>query len=156
MAFRGTLTGNLGQDPALRFTQSGKAVLDLSIAATPNQMNKQTQQWERVGTDIWIRTNIWGAEAEKLAEILHKGDKVSVEGTLVHRTYDRRDGSGQGISYELAGARFLGVVPRSGQINPGINPGTPNGYPADNYTGSSVQGAQNGSWNEGGNNVAPF
>ena len=112
-----TVTGNLGGEPALRFTQSGQAVLELNIAATPRRHDKATDRWEDDGDPLWITAPIWGRDAETLAEAgLAKGAKVSVEGTLRLRSYDRRDG-GRGQSLELAGARFLGVVPKGRAAN---------------------------------------
>jgi single-strand DNA-binding protein len=109
-----TVTGNLGQDPELRWSQQGKAILGLSIGCTPRRLNKQTNEWENVGEDLWVRATFWEQEAERLAEQLRKGSKVTVEGTLSRRTYQRQDG-GVGESLELTGARFLGVIPRAQQ-----------------------------------------
>lgn len=105
-----TVTGNLGQDPELRWSQQGKAILSLSVGCTPRRLNRQSNEWENVGEDLWVRATFWGQEAERLAEQLRKGSKVTVEGTLSRRTYERRDG-GQGESLEITGARFLGIIP---------------------------------------------
>jgi single-strand DNA-binding protein len=112
-----TVTGNLGQDPELRWSQQGKAILGLSIGCTPRRLNKQTNEWENVGEDVWVRATFWEEEAQRLVEVLRKGSKVSVEGTLSRRVYQRSDG-GQGESLELVGARFLGVVPKPQQPAP--------------------------------------
>jgi single-strand DNA-binding protein len=109
-----TVTGNLGQDPELRWSQQGKAILGLSIGCTPRRLNRQSNEWESVGEDLWVRATFWEDEAQRLVEVLHKGSKVSVEGVLSRRVYQRQDG-GVGESLELTGARFLGVIPRAQQ-----------------------------------------
>lgn len=109
-----TVTGNLGQDPELKWSQQGKAILGVSIGCTPRRLNSQSNEWENVGDDLWIRATFWEQEAERLAEVLRKGSKISVGGTLSRRVYERRDG-GHGESLELTGARFLGVVPKAQQ-----------------------------------------
>jgi single-strand DNA-binding protein len=109
-----TVTGNLGQEPELKWSQQGKAILGLSIGCTPRRLNRQSNEWENVGDDLWIRATFWEDEAQRLVEVLHKGSKVSVEGVLSRRVYQRQDG-GAGESLEITGARFLGVVPKAQQ-----------------------------------------
>lgn len=109
-----TVTGNLGQEPELKWSQQGKAILGVSIGCTPRRLNRQSNEWEDVGDALWIRATFWEQEAERLAEVLRKGSKVSVEGVLSQRTYQRQDG-GVGESLEITGARFLGVVPKPQQ-----------------------------------------
>ncbi|WRS29638.1 single-stranded DNA-binding protein [Actinomycetaceae bacterium MB13-C1-2] len=113
MSAKVTVTGNLGQDPQIRYTPSGRAVLDLSIAATHRAKNKQTDQWEDRGEPLWLRASFWGDQAETLAQSLAKGDKVTVEGALVIEKYSGRNGDG--IAYILDFPRFLGVIPKAGQ-----------------------------------------
>ena len=112
MSAKVTVTGNLGQDPQIRYTPSQKAVLDLSIAATHRAKNKQTDQWEDKGEPLWLRASFWGDQAETLAASLVKGDKVTVEGTLVIEKYSGRNGDG--LAYVLDFPRFLGVIPKAG------------------------------------------
>lgn len=146
MAFHGIVTGNLGQEPELKFNnQSGKATLNLSIAATPSRLDRQTNQWSDVGEPMWIRATLWEHTAERLADALHKGDRVSVEGTLSIRAYQAQDGS-QRLSYELLGAKFLGVVPRVPQ-NGAQSPAGQANSPAGGYSGSpAAKGPQNGTY----------
>ncbi|WP_206192571.1 single-stranded DNA-binding protein [Scrofimicrobium canadense] len=157
------MTGNLGQEPELKFNnQSGKATLNLSIAATPSRLDRQTNQWSDVGEPLWIRATLWEQMAERLADVLHKGDRVSVEGTFSIRTYQAQDGS-QRLSYELLGAKFLGVVPRAPQNAAQPFAGQPNS-PTGGYSDTpATNGPQNGTYdvfgNAGGgsfNEPAPF
>lgn len=105
------VVGNLGNQPEARFTQSGNATLTFSVGCTPRRKDKDSGQWDDDGAPLWITITLWGEEAERWAEVLNKGDRISVNGTLKRRTYERRDG-GQGESLELVGARDLAVIPK--------------------------------------------
>ena len=113
------VVGNLGNQPEARFTQSGNATLTFSVGCTPRRKDKNSGQWDDDGAPLWITITLWGEEAERWAEVLSKGDRISVNGILKRRTYERRDG-GQGESLELVGARDLAVIPK-----PGGQPSTP-------------------------------
>ena len=126
------VVGNLGNQPEARFTQSGTATLNFSIGCTPRRKDRNSDRWEDDGAPLWITVTLWGDEAERLADVLHTGDRVSVNGILKRRVYDRRDG-GQGEALELVGARDLAVIPKpdsqpatpkrdSGQGEPGWTP----------------------------------
>ena len=86
-----TITGNLTKDPELRFTQSGTAVADFSIAVTPRTYNKQTQEWED-GDPQFYRCSVWRDAAENVAETLRKGMRVIATGRVSLRSYENRDG----------------------------------------------------------------
>lgn len=86
-----TITGNLTKDPELRFTSSGAAVADFSIAVTPRTYNKQTQQWED-GDPQFYRCSLWRDAAENAAETLRKGMRVIAQGRVSLRSYENRDG----------------------------------------------------------------
>ena len=113
------VVGNLGNQPEARFTQSGNATLTFSVGCTPRRKDKDSGQWDDDGSPLWITVTLWGEEAERWAEVLNKGDRISVNGTLKRRTYERRDG-GQGEALELVGARDLAVIPK-----PDAQPATP-------------------------------
>lgn len=106
------VTGNLGDTPVVKFTPSGTAALDLSIGCTPRRKDKNSGEWVDDGDPVWLRAAFFGAEAERVAEMgLQRGAKVTVEGTLRRRVYEKRDG-GVGESLEIVGAKFLGEIPR--------------------------------------------
>lgn len=86
-----TIAGNLTRDPELRFTQSGTAVADFSIAVTPRTYNKQTQEWED-GDPQFYRCSVWRDAAENVAETLRKGMRVIATGRVSLRSYENRDG----------------------------------------------------------------
>jgi single-strand DNA-binding protein len=83
------LLGNLGQDPELRFTQGGQAVLNIRLATTETYFDRDKQKKER--TD-WHTVVIWGRRAEALGKILTKGSSIFVEGSIRNSSYEGRDG----------------------------------------------------------------
>ncbi len=109
MALRATATGSIAE-PVLRWTPQQKAVLDLRLNATASARDKTTGNWSDIGAPLWVAATFWDEEAKHLSEVLRKGDRISVEGTLVVETFQRRDGT-QGHNYSLRFPRFLGVIP---------------------------------------------
>lgn len=105
-----TVIGNIGE-PALKFTNSGKAVLEFSLAENHSKKNQQGG-WDDDGT-TWRRVSIWEKKAEALAEVLKKGDRVIVTGQERIREWEGKDG-GKGQSLEV-NAREVGVIPRAQQ-----------------------------------------
>jgi single-strand DNA-binding protein len=83
------LLGNLGEDPELRHTQSGTAVMNLRLATTDRYKDNDGQWQER--TD-WHTVVVWGNRAESLSKFLRKGSKLLVEGSVQTRSYEGRDG----------------------------------------------------------------
>ncbi|WP_410659472.1 single-stranded DNA-binding protein [Amycolatopsis sp. lyj-112] len=86
-----TVIGNLTSDPELRFTHSGKAVANFTVASTPRTFNRSTGEWED-GEALFLRCNIWQQAAENLVESLTRGARVVVQGKLKQRTFDTQDG----------------------------------------------------------------
>ena len=95
------LIGNLGADPEVRYTQSGKAVANLRIATTDNWTDQRGERQERTE---WHRVVAWGKLAEQCERFLRKGRKVFVEGRLQTRQYEDRDGKTK-YSTETVAAR---------------------------------------------------
>lgn len=86
-----TVVGNLTADPDLRFTPSGAAVSNFTVASTPRTFDKQTQEW-RDGDALFLRCSVWRDAAEHVAESLTKGSRVIVVGRLKQRSYDTKEG----------------------------------------------------------------
>ncbi|GAA5229224.1 single-stranded DNA-binding protein [Arthrobacter cryoconiti] len=86
-----TVIGNLTSDPELRFTPSGSAVANFTIASTPRTLDRQSNEWKD-GETLFLRASIWREAAENVAESLTKGCRVIVSGRLKSRTYDTKDG----------------------------------------------------------------
>jgi single-strand DNA-binding protein len=93
-----TVVGNLTGDPELRFTPSGQAVANFTVASTNRMLDKQTNEWKD-GDTVFIRCSVWRQYAENVAESLTKGTRVVVTGRLKVRQYEARDG-GKGTSVE--------------------------------------------------------
>ena len=112
------IVGNLGRDPEMRYTPSGKPVTNLSVASNRRYTDSAG---ETVEETVWFRVSVWGKQAEASAQYLHKGRQVLIEGRLIAdengnpRIWNRQDGS-PGASFEVNAqtVRFLG----SGQARP--------------------------------------
>ncbi|HUG48301.1 MAG TPA: single-stranded DNA-binding protein [Candidatus Limnocylindria bacterium] len=83
------IIGNLGRDPEMRYTPSGQAVTQFTVAVNRNYKD---QQGERQEETEWFRVVAWGQQAEFAAEYLRKGNKVYVEGRLQTRQWEGQDG----------------------------------------------------------------
>jgi single-strand DNA-binding protein len=83
------LLGNLGADPELRYTQAGKAVLNMRLATTESYLDANKVRQER--TD-WHNVVLWGKRGEALAKFLTKGSTIFVEGGLRTSSYDDKEG----------------------------------------------------------------
>ena len=86
-----TLVGNLTADPELRFTPSGAAVANFTVASTPRTFDRQTNEW-RDGEAMFLNCAVWRQAAENVAESLQKGMRVIVQGRLKSRSYETREG----------------------------------------------------------------
>lgn len=86
-----TVIGNLTADPELRFTPSGAAVANFTVASTPRQFDRQTNEWKD-GEALFLRCNIWREAAENVAESLTRGSRVIVSGRLKQRSFETREG----------------------------------------------------------------
>ena len=86
-----TLVGNLTADPELRWTQSGAAVADFTVASTPRTYDRNAGEW-RDGDTLFMRCSVWRETAENVAESLRKGMRVIVQGRLTQRSYDTQQG----------------------------------------------------------------
>ena len=94
-----TVVGNLTADPELRFTPSGAAVANFTVASTPRSFDKNTNEWKD-GEALFLRCSVWRQAAENVAESLTKGTGVIVQGRLKQRSYDTKEGEKRTV-YEL-------------------------------------------------------
>lgn len=153
-----TLVGNLTGDPELRFTPSGAAVANFTVASTPRTFDRQTSEWKD-GETLFMRCSIWREAAENVAESLHRGTRVVVTGRLVSRSWDDKE-SGQkrtvmemqvdeiGPSLKYATAKVT-KSQRSGGGGGGFSGGQSQEDPW--ATGPGGSGGGGGSWgNQGG------
>jgi single-strand DNA-binding protein len=132
-----TLIGNLTNDPELRFTPSGSAVANFTIASTPRTFDRNSNEWKD-GETLFLRASVWKEAAENVAESLTKGMRVIVEGRLKSRSYETKEGEKRtvielevdeiGPSLKYANAK----VNRTQRSNNGGNSG---GFAASNTGG---------------------
>ncbi|MGO1664118.1 MAG: single-stranded DNA-binding protein [Micrococcaceae bacterium] len=139
-----TLIGNLTADPELRFTASGQAVTNFTVASTPRTFNRQQNEWVD-GETLFVRCSVWREMAEHVAESLTKGMRVVVTGRLAARSFETRDGEKRtnweldvdevGPSLRYATAKVT-RTPRPGGGEGGAYSGPPSTWP-DRSSGSS-------------------
>ncbi len=86
-----TVVGNLTSDPELRFTPSGAAVANFTIASTPRSFDRQTGEWKD-GETLFMRCSVWREAAENVAESLTRGTAVLAQGRLQSRSYETKEG----------------------------------------------------------------
>lgn len=95
-----TLIGNLTSDPELRFTPSGSAVANFTVASTPRTFDKNSNEWKD-GETLFLRASVWREVAENVAESLTKGMRVIAEGFLKSRTYEKDGEKRTVIEFEI-------------------------------------------------------
>jgi len=157
-----TVVGNLTADPELRFTPSGAAVANFTVASTPRQFDRQSGEWKD-GEALFMRCNIWRQAAENVAETLTRGSRVIVSGRLKQRSYETREGEKRtvveleveevGPSLRYATAKVNKVSRGSGGGGFGGGGGGSAGGPADDPWGSAPAA---GSGSGGGDDEPPF
>jgi single-strand DNA-binding protein len=102
------IIGNLGADPELRYTPSGKAVANLRVAVN-DRYRGQDGEWQE--ETHWFRVEVWEQAAERAAEQLRKGHKVYAEGQLRPREFEGNDGQKR-TSLEIRFARVISLERR--------------------------------------------
>jgi single-strand DNA-binding protein len=141
-----TVIGNLTADPELRFTANGATpVANFTVASTPRTYDRASGEWKD-GEALFLRCSIWREAAENVAESLTKGMRVIVQGRLVQRSYETREGERRtvvelqvdevGPSLRYASAK-VSRNPRSGGggFDSGGSSGGGYGAPAGGYGG---------------------
>ena len=141
------IIGNLGADPELRYTPSGKAVTNLRVAVNDSSAAPDGEWTEETSGSA---SSVWEQQAERLAEQLRKGNKVYAEGQLRAREYEARDGQKR-TALELRFARVVNLERRNreeGSFAPGDGEGgsfgdaPPQVKPRGAETTSSAPGAE--------------
>ena len=141
-----SLQGNLTADSELRYTQSGKPVLNFTIACNPSRLING--EWQN-GEPIFMRAVMW-TRAELYAEHLQKGTRVYVAGLLEDASYIKQD-TGQKVNAWQINVRHCGIIPK----------GTPQNQTLDWNTSSYVPPAaqeapQAPNWDTQADYGAPF
>jgi single-strand DNA-binding protein len=127
------LIGNLGRDPEVRYTPSGAAVANFTVATNEAWTDKAGQKQERTE---WHRVVVWGKAAENCGEYLSKGRQVYVEGRLQTREWTNKEGAKQ-FTTEVVANPAGGVVFLAGGDRGGGGRGASrgSGAPADDFGG---------------------
>jgi single-strand DNA-binding protein len=86
-----TIVGNLTADPELRFTPSGAAVANFTVAVNDRRFDKDKNEWVD-GDAVFWRCNVWRQAAENVAESLTRGMTVFVTGKVKQRSFDTKEG----------------------------------------------------------------
>lgn len=157
-----TVIGNLTADPELRWTQSGAAVADFTVASTPRTYDRNAGEW-RDGDTLFMRCSVWRDTAENVAESLRKGMRVIVQGRLTQRSYDTQQGERRtvvelqvdeiGPSLRRARAQVTRTAPSGGGGYQSDNRGQQQGgYQQAAPQGGAYGGGQQGGYGQGGAN----
>lgn len=85
-----TLEGRAVNDPELRFTASGQAVANFRVACSESKKN-EAGEWED-GDKLFVNVAVWKEAAEQVADVVRKGEKVTVTGRLYQREYETSGG----------------------------------------------------------------
>ncbi|MBK8447058.1 MAG: single-stranded DNA-binding protein [Micropruina sp.] len=139
-----TLVGNLTADPELRFTPSGAAVANFTVASTPRTFDRQTSEWKD-GDAMFLNCSVWRQAAENVAESLTKGMRVVVSGRLKSRSYETREGERRTV-FEV---EVEEVGPALKYATAKVTRNTGGG----NYSGGGSSGGYSGGGNAGGGNA---
>jgi len=156
-----TVIGNLTADPELRFTPSGAAVANFTIASTPRQFDRQTGEWKD-GETLFMRCSIWREAAENVAESLTKGMRVIAQGRLVQRSFETREGEKRNVvelqvdevgpSMRYATAKVTRAQRGGGGFSGGGGGG---GFGGGSQGGGYGGGNQGGGYSGGGGTAGP-
>jgi single-strand DNA-binding protein len=156
-----TVIGNLTNDPELRFTPSGSAVANFTIASTPRTFDRQSNEWKD-GETLFLRASVWREAAENVAESLTKGMRVIVSGRLKSRSYETKEGEKRtvielevdeiGPSLRYANAKVNRTQRSGGQGGQGGFGGGNSGGGFGGGQGATQGGNTGGTW--GGNQPA--
>jgi single-strand DNA-binding protein len=143
------IIGNLGADPEMRYTPSGRPVTQFNVAVNQSTKNQQTNEW--IEETDWFRVSIWGDRAERAAETFRKGNKVFVEGRFKTREFEGRDGQKR-TSLEITADSLVNLEKRNREDGDGgqFTTAAPAGAPAGAAAGASAAPSGGGSRGNGG------
>jgi single-strand DNA-binding protein len=144
-----TLVGNLTADPELRFTPSGAAVANFTVASTPRTFDRNTNEW-RDGEAMFLNCAVWRQAAENVAESLQKGMRVIVQGRLKSRSYETREGEKRTV-FEID-VDEIGPALRyaTARVTRNSGGGGGGGRPSDRGQGGGGYGGGQGGGGQGG------
>ncbi|MET0692487.1 MAG: single-stranded DNA-binding protein [Propionibacteriaceae bacterium] len=148
-----TLVGNLTADPELRFTPSGAAVANFTVASTPRTFDRQTNEWKD-GDAMFLNCAVWRQAAENVAESLQKGMRVIVQGRLKSRSYETREGERRTVFEidvdEIGPALKYATAKVTRSSGGGGGQGGGGGYSGGGQSGGNSGGGNSGGRSSGG------
>jgi single-strand DNA-binding protein len=158
-----TVVGNLTSDPELRYTQNGLAVANFTIASTPRNFDRASNEWKD-GEALFLRASVWRDFAEHVAGSLTKGSRVIATGRLKQRSYETKEGEKRtsielevdeiGPSLRYATAQVTrssgGGGGGRGQVGGGQGGGRPQSQPQADPWGQPASGGGNDGWSTPG------
>ncbi|WP_296982036.1 single-stranded DNA-binding protein [uncultured Dialister sp.] len=143
------ILGNLGRDPIIRATKTGRSVASFSLAVSRNYTTPQGEQREL--TD-WINVVAWGPLAEAVGNQLKKGSRVFVEGRISSRSYDAQDGTKRYVTEVVANTIAVPIgTPRSSSYGPQQGGSFGGGFGGNNGGFGGNNGDFGGNGYNGGN-----
>ncbi|WP_316634900.1 single-stranded DNA-binding protein [uncultured Flavobacterium sp.] len=89
MKNRVQLIGNVGNDPEIKTLENGRKLAHLNIATNERYTN---DKGEKIEQTEWHRVTAWGKTAEIIEKYVEKGKEVGIEGKLIHRSYEDKNG----------------------------------------------------------------
>ncbi len=148
-----TIIGNLTADPELRFTPSGAAVANFTVASTPRQFDRTSNEWKD-GETLFMRCSVWRDAAENVAESLQRGARVLVSGRLKSRSYETKEGEKRTViemDVDEVGPSLKYATAKVNRTQRGTGAGGFNGGGAAASTGGGQGGGSGGG--SGGQNA---
>jgi len=164
-----TVIGNITGDPELRFTPSGAAVANFTVASTPRQFDRQSNEWKD-GETLFMRCSVWRDAAENVAESLQRGTRVIVSGRLKSRSYETKEGEKRTVvemEVDEVGPSLRYATAKVNRTQRGTQGGQGSGYQGNGSTPPqtgpqddpwAVPAASNasGGWGNGPDSEPPF
>ena len=147
-----TVIGNITGDPELRFTPSGAAVANFTVASTPRAFDRQSNEWKD-GETLFMRCSVWRDAAENVAESIQRGTRVIVSGRLKSRSYETKEGEKRTVvelDVEEVGPSLKYASAKVTKTQRGGGPGSGGGF------GGAGGGGGGGYGSSGGNQEDPW
>jgi len=146
-----TVIGNITGDPELRFTPSGAAVANFTVASTPRAFDRQSNEWKD-GETLFMRCSVWRDAAENVAESIQRGTRVIVSGRLKSRSYETKEGEKRTVvelDVEEVGPSLKYASAKVTKTQRGGGPGSGGGF-------GGAGGGGGGYGSSGGNQEDPW
>jgi single-strand DNA-binding protein len=149
-----TVAGTLTANPELRFTTSGSAVANFTVAANERRLDPDTGKWVD-GEATFLRCSIWRDAAENVANSLNRGDRILVTGRLKQRSYETATGEKRTVMELDVTEVGVSLKWATAKVTKATRGGSPHAAasPADDPWGAAPPA---GSGGPGGDNEPPF